>query len=133
LLDDNAVVLGPDVDGGIYLLGICADVVFDFTHFSWETSSLLEDLATGLEQQRFSVAVLESKSDIDTRQEFFLFYNLHRKERGFLQLFQQLRQLLSIVTIPISCRRACEFLLILFGIVRLHCQKAPPASITFVH
>jgi len=73
LLQSQQVVVGPSIDGGIYLLGI-QKAAFQFEAFAqlaWQTANLSTSLQTYIQQQQQQIVYLEQLQDIDDLQ------NLH--------------------------------------------------------
>lgn len=63
-LDQHDVVIGPALDGGYYLLGMKQLEPALFQYKSWGTESVYKDTMDHLKDR--SVAILETKNDIDT-------------------------------------------------------------------
>lgn len=64
LLDTNEVVIGPDEDGGYYLLGLKSIPNGIFENKNWGTNSVLADTLTNL--SHIQTAFIKMKNDIDT-------------------------------------------------------------------
>lgn len=69
LLQNTDWVLGPALDGGLYLLGLSA-TVYDRQHFidlAWEKSDLLPSLESSISLSQQTSSILEIKTDIDSK------------------------------------------------------------------
>ena len=64
-LDEVAVVIGPSLDGGYYLLGMREKCWNVFSDIQWSTSDVLPDTIKHLERQQISYHLLEPMNDID--------------------------------------------------------------------
>lgn len=73
LLQHQPVVVGPSVDGGIYLLGIRKEAfqAEAFTQLAWQTASLSTSLHQYINQQQQQVVYLEQLQDIDDLQSLY--------------------------------------------------------------
>ena len=72
LLKNNGSVLGPNHNGGIYLLGLHKSVFEKaacFTQIGWQTPALLQELTALLQQPGEGVACLTTYSDINNPQD----------------------------------------------------------------
>ena len=65
LLQTNDVVLGPSNDGGFYLMGINEMNQAIFKDVEWSTDSVASTILQNAERLDYSVATLESLTDID--------------------------------------------------------------------
>lgn len=64
-LDQAALVIGPTLDGGYYLLGLHEYTPLLFTDIPWSTSDVLQQTCKKAEQLQMAVLLLDSKRDID--------------------------------------------------------------------
>lgn len=64
-LGSNDVVLGPAEDGGYYLIGLCKAHPHLFENIQWSTSQVLSSTLQKVSDEKLSVALLKTLSDID--------------------------------------------------------------------
>ncbi|MGB1031931.1 MAG: DUF2064 domain-containing protein, partial [Flavobacteriales bacterium] len=100
LLNERSSVLGPALDGGVYLLGLTAkDYQRDkMLHLPWESQQLAEDCAKQLD---CSLHLLPSALDLDNAtdvEHFFKDLSLSGSE-----LFNQLRSILQTAVNQVIC------------------------------
>ncbi|MBI1228076.1 MAG: DUF2064 domain-containing protein [Bacteroidetes bacterium] len=98
-LENGGLVLGPAMDGGVYLLGI-SENCFDraaFTALPWETSYLQSGLSAYAESQSIGISWLIKKSDVDDSFSFFAAlgqlgfrHSLRKKLVALFSTFQKL-------------------------------------------
>ena len=65
-LQDHDVVLGPTTDGGYYLLALKEPMSELFRDVPWSTDAVLEVTLDRAAEIGASVALLESRTDVDT-------------------------------------------------------------------
>ncbi len=65
LLDEKEVIIGPAIDGGYYLIGMCQYYPFLFKEKSWSTPRLIDETIEDLKKHNIIFELLEEKSDID--------------------------------------------------------------------
>jgi len=65
-LADHDLVLGPAVDGGYYLVGLCAPQPTLFEGVAWSTASVLDETLVRAAAAGLSVAQLAPLRDVDT-------------------------------------------------------------------
>ena len=65
-LNDYDAVVGPAVDGGYYLLGLCKAHKKLFEHKEWSTSSVLKDTLADMQGLKMTYSLLPQLTDIDT-------------------------------------------------------------------
>ena len=65
-LNSNAVVFGPAIDGGYYLIGMTEMYHSIFNNKPWSESNLLEVTLKELNQEKIPYTLLEALNDIDT-------------------------------------------------------------------
>jgi len=63
-------VIGPASDGGYYLLGIKKMIIELFENIHWSTDTVLETTLERLTKKKESYFLLETKNDIDTKEDF---------------------------------------------------------------
>lgn len=66
-LGEKGVVLGPATDGGYYLVAMRKRHPELFTEIAWSTASVLESTLARASESGLEVALLEPKTDVDTR------------------------------------------------------------------
>ncbi len=59
------LVLGPAMDGGYYLIGLCRPELELFSNIDWGTEQVLSDTLVRAKQLSLSVSQLETLSDVD--------------------------------------------------------------------
>ncbi|BAW95377.1 hypothetical protein NIES970_02820 [[Synechococcus] sp. NIES-970] len=64
-LDSAAVVLGPAVDGGYYLIGLHQNIAALFTDMPWGTATVFQETQTRCQRLDLSLALLPMLQDID--------------------------------------------------------------------
>lgn len=125
-LETNGLVLGPTMDGGVYLLGISKNC-FDpaaFASLPWETMHLQAGLSAYSESLSTSISWLVEKSDIDNSFGFFAALSQlgfrHQLRKKLLALFTAFQQLVahSQKTLPATLHSAANEL------------RGPPAYFT---
>ena len=77
LLDTHDVVLGPAADGGYYLIGLSEPQAFLFQNIPWSTEQVLGTTKAIAAKHSLSVALLDTRSDIDRPEDLPLWYALH--------------------------------------------------------
>jgi len=75
-VSDRDVVLGPSVDGGYYLIGMCGGVVDLFEGIAWGGDTVLEQTRERLERKGASLELLPAWYDVD-RPEDLIFLKTH--------------------------------------------------------
>lgn len=80
-LYSNDLVLGPAIDGGYYLIGLCCFVPELFSGISWGTAEVLQQTLTIANNLNLSVAHLPQLADVD-RPEDLPVWDATRKEAG---------------------------------------------------
>jgi len=65
LLGSHDIVLGPAIDGGYYLIGLCCFMAELFSDISWGTADVLQQTVDIANKLDLSVAYLPSLADID--------------------------------------------------------------------
>jgi uncharacterized protein len=69
LLDGSEVVVGPTLDGGYYLIGMCTRHPELFVNIAWSTSVVLQQTRAVLEYLNLRVSYLPKLRDIDTEED----------------------------------------------------------------
>ncbi len=71
-LNQRQMVLGPAVDGGLYLIGLSKSAYKrkQFVNFDWTTEKLSQDFLNFANQYEFSVELFETAIDIDNESDF---------------------------------------------------------------
>ena len=84
-LDSNDAVIGPSTDGGYYLIGFsCRGFLpsaFDGIH--WSTSRVFEDTMSRLEAAGLKTHILETWSDVDTKDDLIALFQNLCEQRSF--------------------------------------------------
>ena len=62
-------VLGPSLDGGYYLLGVCGDPPDIFSGIEWGSSSVFHETVERLKRNKLKYSLLPYWYDVDTIQE----------------------------------------------------------------
>lgn len=75
-LDKNQIVLGPSIDGGYYLLGVCGEPADIFSGIEWGSSSVFNETLERLKKAKVKYSVLPYWYDVDTIQEL-RFLSIH--------------------------------------------------------
>ena len=92
ILQEKKLVIGPAIDGGLYLIGINRKY-FDkksFAQFSWRHHTLIDDWITFASNNCISYTTLPQLEDIDDHQALSRFLNSH-------ELFSSLRKKLEFI------------------------------------
>lgn len=121
-LSNSQSVLGPDKDGGAYLIGLSLEH-FDpvtFQALPWQTDQLLPHVAHWLSEYA-PVHFLSAKYDIDTAHTLHQLVRSHRLHRTLRLLLQQ--WLLAPVT------RAYSVFVHTATYCRQYCYRGPPVGI----
>lgn len=66
LLDTCDLTLGPAIDGGYYLIGLCRLIPELFVNIDWGTSQVLQQSVDIAEKRKMSLAYLPPLADVDT-------------------------------------------------------------------
>lgn len=66
-LDVSDVVIGPAEDGGYYLIGMKQLIKSPFTLDSWSHPGVLNDTKGKLDEEHYTIELLEQLRDIDTK------------------------------------------------------------------
>ena len=69
-LKENDVVIGPDADGGYYLIGTRAKTAVLFEDIDWSSELVLQQTVQLIHSQGFSIEHLCTLSDVDTHTDF---------------------------------------------------------------
>ena len=69
-LNQNDLVLGPAVDGGIYLLGMNKNLFDVFENVNWGTSAVFNQMIFNAEKLHLRTSVLQRLSDVDVIDDF---------------------------------------------------------------
>ena len=88
-LETNAVVFGPALDGGYYLIGLSKFHPFIFEKKPWSQPHLLAVSLEELQQKNVSFSLLETLNDIDTFEDLKA-SNFYTSNEKFQQTIQQL-------------------------------------------
>jgi rSAM/selenodomain-associated transferase 1 len=80
-LEDNDLVLGPCPDGGYYLIGMEQLHPELFQGISWSTEYVLVQTLQRVYTDKLKAIQIESKSDIDTYQDLYQFWNSLKKQK----------------------------------------------------
>lgn len=84
LMDKQKIVLGPSLDGGYYLLGVCSYPPDIFSGINWGSSSVFSETVERLGRERLKYSLLPYWYDVDTIQELrFLSIQLSTSPREF--------------------------------------------------
>jgi rSAM/selenodomain-associated transferase 1 len=71
-LEEKDVVIGPDRDGGYYLIGTRVKNANLFQEINWSSENVFTQTITLLESQNLSIEYLNILSDIDTYEDYLL-------------------------------------------------------------
>ena len=101
-LESHDVVLGPALDGGIYLLGANLKLA-DLTTIPWSSHQVFDDLKALLKQQALRIGIGPSWYDVDTIADFKRLKNdLEPTTRARKKLYHWLEQLPRVsIVIPV--------------------------------
>jgi rSAM/selenodomain-associated transferase 1 len=66
LMEEKKTVLGPSLDGGYYLLGLCGDAPDIFSGIEWGRSSVFYQTVERLKQNKLKYSLLPYWYDVDT-------------------------------------------------------------------
>ena len=93
-LEKGHVVLGPALDGGVYLLGLNKTQFerFPCLDLPWQTDQLCSTLEQVIKQKSWTVSFLEPLADIDDAYDFGRFL---KSWKGPLPLFRTLQAIIS--------------------------------------
>lgn len=81
-LNTHDLVLGPAVDGGYYLIGLCRPIPELFANIDWGTSQVLQQTVDIAGKLKISVAYLPTLADVDLPEDLPIWeQNQHRKVR----------------------------------------------------
>jgi rSAM/selenodomain-associated transferase 1 len=69
-LEENEVVIGPDTDGGYYLMGTRLKNAILFEDIDWSSEFVLQQTKHLLNDQQLSFSLLPVLSDVDTEADF---------------------------------------------------------------
>ena len=69
-LDENDVVIGPDMDGGYYLIGTRCATARLFDDIRWSSPSVFGETESLIRDQDLSLHQLPTLSDVDTEADF---------------------------------------------------------------
>ena len=69
LMEGKKLVLGPSLDGGYYLLGVCGDAPDIFSGIEWGSNSVFHETVERLKQNKLKYSRLPYWYDVDTIQE----------------------------------------------------------------
>ncbi|MCL6258172.1 TIGR04282 family arsenosugar biosynthesis glycosyltransferase [Aquiflexum sp. TKW24L] len=73
-LDQNEVCIGPALDGGYYLLGMCRFYDSIFQNIPWSTSNVFSRTIKLLNRHQISYGLLKTLHDIDTEEDLQAFF-----------------------------------------------------------
>jgi rSAM/selenodomain-associated transferase 1 len=73
-LENAPIVLGPALDGGLYLLGVSRSAVGLLSDIPWSTGRELESTRARLVQRGLAVRELPEERDLDTPRDLFEWY-----------------------------------------------------------
>lgn len=77
-LDDHECVVGPAEDGGCYLIGLKGVLPGFLTLVSWQTPNTCSDFLRLIGRAQYSVALLDTRLDLDTLDDIRRFAARHR-------------------------------------------------------
>jgi len=84
LMDEQGVVLGPSLDGGYYLLGVCGGAPDIFSGIEWGSGSVFYETVERLKKNSMKYFILPYWYDVDTIQELrYLSIQLATSPDGF--------------------------------------------------
>ena len=84
LMEEGNIVLGPSLDGGYYLLGVCGDAPDIFSDIEWGSSSVFFKTLERLKKYKLKYSLLPYWYDVDTIQELrYLSIQLSTSAEGF--------------------------------------------------
>lgn len=91
-IENNELVLGPTMDGGVYLLGLSKQIFEQkaFQNFSWKTENLFSELQEWADQTGFTSTCLKKQRDLNHLKDLRYFINLLPKWSSLYFLFEQL-------------------------------------------
>jgi uncharacterized protein len=74
ILNEKEVCIGPALDGGYYLLGMCRMNEFLFQNIAWSTSEVASKTMELLKKHQMSYGLLKTLRDIDTEEDLHAFF-----------------------------------------------------------
>ena len=128
-LEENDLVLGPNLRGGVYAMGLHRKSYDNtiFKNLSWETSYLLDDFRIYAQHCQIQLLTLVLASDINNA---FDFYNLAKDLASLTLLMKQLLSFLASHAKNFSTEKT------IFRIFRIEHEiilRGPPIFLTFFH
>jgi glycosyltransferase A (GT-A) superfamily protein (DUF2064 family) len=86
-LKSNELVLGPSLDGGVYLVGIHQQIfnANTFEKLDWNTSNLATNLVESVAKNTTQIAFLETLADVDNLQDLGYFWTNKEYCDSYLQ------------------------------------------------
>ena len=78
-IHSKAIIIGPAIDGGYYLLGMKSNIDSVFKSMPWSESSLYEKTIEKLNQLNFTHSSLIKLEDIDTEEEWNRYIQIQGK------------------------------------------------------
>ncbi|MEL7222622.1 MAG: DUF2064 domain-containing protein [Bacteroidota bacterium] len=94
LLADDQLILGPSLDGGVYLIGLTLASYQRnaFIQLAWETEELQANFVAYAEAHALNVHSLVPLADIDTTADFWQFFNSLSPENIWRSVYVKLLQ-----------------------------------------
>jgi glycosyltransferase A (GT-A) superfamily protein (DUF2064 family) len=91
-LNENSLVLGPSLDGGVYLIGLTAEAYRrdSIIQLAWETCELQETFTTYVQNYALALVRLVPLSDIDNTVDFWQFLHSLPVESEWRSVFKAL-------------------------------------------
>jgi rSAM/selenodomain-associated transferase 1 len=91
LLDTYDYILGPSHDGGYYLIAFTFKnfITSAFKNITWSTNTVLKETITNISNENMSYTLLETLTDIDTKNDLHYFYSHCNNKRLKSYLFAE--------------------------------------------
>jgi len=92
-LNFNDLVLGPDLRGGAYLIGITRSAFNKnaFEKLSWQSGFLIDSFKAYAGKSAYTLAWLEKKADFNTSNDISIHWSISRQLRKILDLTDQVQ------------------------------------------
>jgi len=84
-LEEHDLVLGPALDGGIYLIGLRKMNEEILDDVDWGSDSVFKKIFSNAEGLSFSTSILESKQDVDRLDDFLNFEEEYEEYREIME------------------------------------------------